>query len=65
MGQPTQIMNKVQKSIHELERQVGQLALSQHARLVDALTSDTENNTKQVMAVSLKNERQLIEALPK
>lgn len=45
MGKNSQIM-EMQKSIHELEHQVGQIASSQHARSVGALSTDIENNLK-------------------
>lgn len=37
-----QIVPKIQKPIHELKHHVGKLALSQHARPVGSLPSDTK-----------------------
>lgn len=41
---------------------MGQLYLSQYARLTGVLQSDIENNTKKVMAVSLRNRIQLVKS---
>lgn len=61
----TKIVVEIQEFIHELERQVGELASSQHAILTGALSSEAENNLKQVMEIPLKNKRDLVDALPK
>ncbi|XP_060182401.1 uncharacterized protein LOC132612075 [Lycium barbarum] len=56
----------MQKSIHELERQMGQMAVSQTIRPHGALPSNIEKNLKeQLLAVSLRNGRQLEEVTPK
>ncbi|XP_059310071.1 uncharacterized protein LOC132061237 [Lycium ferocissimum] len=55
----------MQKSIHELKRQMGQMALMQNVRPPGALPSDTEKNPKECKAVTLRNGRELEEVPPK
>ncbi|MCE0482577.1 hypothetical protein HAX54_041450, partial [Datura stramonium] len=53
------IVNKMQKSIHEIERQMGQMASFRHTRPAGALPNNTEKNPKKVMAISLRNGKEL------
>ena len=48
-------------SLKNLETQVGQLALSMQNRSKDSFPSDTSNNSKDCMAVTLRSGRELEE----
>ncbi|XP_059291395.1 uncharacterized protein LOC132044880 [Lycium ferocissimum] len=64
--QRQQVINEMQKFIHELESQMGQMVVSQTVRPQGALPSNTEKNPKeQLHDVSLRNGRQLEEVPPK
>lgn len=58
-------MAEIQKSIHELEHQVRQIASSQYAIPTGTLLSDTQNSPKQVIIIILRNRRKLVEEAPK
>ncbi|MCD7467504.1 hypothetical protein HAX54_004972, partial [Datura stramonium] len=49
------IIKEMQKSIHELERQMGHMDSLYHARPEGAIPSDTEKNPKHMMAISLRS----------
>ncbi|XP_059295617.1 uncharacterized protein LOC132048953 [Lycium ferocissimum] len=63
--QNQKIQSEMQKSIHELERQMGQMAMKQNARPQGAFPSDTEKNPKEFKVVTLRNGRELEEVPPK
>ncbi|XP_059281386.1 uncharacterized protein LOC132035085 [Lycium ferocissimum] len=49
----------MQKSIHELERQMGQMAIMQNVKPQGAPPSDNEKNPKECKVVTLRNGREL------
>ncbi|XP_060202745.1 uncharacterized protein LOC132631164 [Lycium barbarum] len=55
--QNQKVQSKIKKSIHELERQVGQMVISQNVRPQGALLSDKEKNPRDFKAVTLMNGR--------
>ncbi|XP_059302287.1 uncharacterized protein LOC132054261 [Lycium ferocissimum] len=59
--QNQRIQSEMQKSIHELERQMGQMAMMENVRPHGALPSDTKKNPKECKAVTLRNGRELEE----
>ncbi|XP_059288220.1 uncharacterized protein LOC132041526 [Lycium ferocissimum] len=63
--QNQKVQSEMQKSIHDLERQMRQMALTQNVRPPGAVSSDIEKNPRDCMAVTLRNGRELKEVPPK
>ncbi|XP_059310015.1 uncharacterized protein LOC132061175 [Lycium ferocissimum] len=59
--QNQKIQSEMQKSIQELERQMGRMTLYANVGPPGALPSDTEKNSKECKAVTLRNGRELEE----